>query len=106
VQPRVAESTRVCSYDRAGLGRSDRGPSHEVVEQIVSDLHSGLQAAGEKAPFVDAADAQLDFLSRNTLHIEATGSGHEIHLFQPGRVVEGISGAIAAVRSGTPLSAR
>lgn len=27
VQPRVAESTRVCSYDRAGLGWSDPGPA-------------------------------------------------------------------------------
>jgi pimeloyl-ACP methyl ester carboxylesterase len=256
VQPLVAESTRVCSYDRAGLGWSDRGPSHEVVEQIVSDLHSGLQAAGEKGPLVlvgasiggtyirayqrtypnevaalvftnsanrvglvtksggdllwklseddirsayplpasarlpipmrigppfdrlpadlqplrlwldvrlwesldpttmspasilswrrefvrefeetdgnrqplgslpvvvvssgpvasekdrasrDTAGAQLDFLSRNSVHIEATGSGHEIHLFQPERVVEGISRAVLAVRTSAPLVAR
>ena len=256
VQPRVAESTRVCSYDRAGLGWSDRGPEHEVIEQIVSDLHRGLQAAGEKEPFVlvgasiggvyirtyqrtfpsevaalvftnsanrvglitksggdllwklseddirsayplpatariprptrigepfdrlpadlqpvrlwldvrlwesldpttmgpasvlswrrqflrgfeetdgnrlplgtlpvvvissgpvasengresrDTAGAQLDFLSRNTLHVEATGSGHEIHLFQPERVIEGISRAVLAVRSRSPLIQR
>ena len=256
VQPRVAESTRVCSYDRAGLGWSDRGPAYEVVEQIVSDLHGGLQAAGEKGPYVlvgasiggiyirayqrtypnevaglvftnsagrvglvtksggdllwklseddirsayplpasarlpipsrigqpfdrlpadlqparlwldvrlwdsldpttmspestlswrreflrefeetdgnrlslgsvpvvvvssgpvagdperasrDNAGARLDFLSSNTLHIQASGSGHEIHLFQPERVVEGISRAVAAVRTGAPLVAR
>ena len=256
VQPRVAESTRVCSYDRAGLGWSDRGPEHEVVEQIVSDLHRGLQAAGEKGPFVlvgasiggpyirayqrtypdevaalvftnsanrvglvtksggdllwkmseddirsayplpatarpprpmrigepfdrlpaslqpvrlwldvrlwesldpttmapnsilswrreflqefeetdgkrlplgtlpvvvvasgpaasetdlgsrDTAGVQLDFLSRNTLHVEATGSGHEIHLFQPERVIEGISRAVRAVRTRSPLIQR
>jgi pimeloyl-ACP methyl ester carboxylesterase len=256
VQPQVAESTRVCSYDRAGLGWSDPGPSYDVVEQIVSDLHSGLQAAGEKGPYVlvgasiggiyirayqraypsevaalvftnsanrvglvlksggdllwklseddirsayplpasarppipsrvgqpfdrlpanlqparlwlevrlwesldpsktspasvlswrreflrgfeetdggrlplgslpvvvissgpvasekerasrDTAGAQLDFLSSNSLHIQATGSGHEIHLFQPERVVEGISRAVLAVRTGTPLVAR
>ena len=41
VQPGVAESTRVCSYDRAGLGWSDRGPEYEVVEQIVADLRTG-----------------------------------------------------------------
>jgi pimeloyl-ACP methyl ester carboxylesterase len=256
VQPRVAESTRVCSYDRAGLGWSDRGPSYEVVEQIVSDVHTGLQAAGEKGPYVlvgasiggiyirayqrsypnevaglvftnsagrvglvtktggdllwklseddirsayplpasaripfptrvgqpfdrlpadlqparlwldvrlwesldpttmspasnlswrreflrefeetdgnrqllgslpvvvvasgpiatekertsrDTANAQLDFLSSNSLHIQATGSGHEIHLFQPERVVEGISRAVLAVRTATPLASR
>lgn len=52
VQPRVAESTRVCSYDRAGLGWSDSGPADETVEQTVADLHAVLNAAGEKAPYV------------------------------------------------------
>lgn len=256
VQPQVAASTRVCAYDRAGLGFSERSPSYEVVEQIVSDLHSGLLAAGEKGPYVlvgasiggiyirayqrtypgevaalvftnsanrvglvtksggdllwklseddirsayplpasarppipsrigqpfdrlpadlqpmrlwldvrlwesldpttmssasilswrreflrefeetdgdrrplgtlpvvvissgpvasgkerssrDTAGAQLDFLSSNSLHIEATGSGHEIHLFQPDRVVEGIARAVSAVRTGVALSTR
>jgi pimeloyl-ACP methyl ester carboxylesterase len=256
VQPRVAESTRVCSYDRAGLGWSDRAPTYEVVEHLVSDLHSLLQAAGEQGPYVlvgasiggayirayqrtypnevaalvftnsagrvglvtksggdliwklseddirsaypmpatarlprptraaqpfdrlpgdlqpihlwlevrlwesldpttmssasilswrqeflrefeetdggrqplgalpvvvvasgpvasererasrDTANAQLDFLSSNSQHIEATGSGHEIHLFQPARVTEGIARAVSAVRAPTPLNAR
>jgi pimeloyl-ACP methyl ester carboxylesterase len=253
VQPRVAEFTRVCSYDRAGLGWSDAGPSYETVEQIVSDLHGLLQRAGENTPYVlvgasiggiyirayqrtypaevaalvftnsanrvglvtkgggdllwklseddirsayplpatarlprpartgppfdrlpvdlqpirlwldlrlwesldpttmssasilswrreflrefeetdgnrrplgslpvvvvssgpiasdtdrasrDTAGAQLDFLSSNTLHIEATGSGHEIHLFQPQRSTDGISRAVLAVRTGASL---
>jgi pimeloyl-ACP methyl ester carboxylesterase len=256
VQPRVAESTRVCSYDRAGLGWSDRGPSYEVVEHLVSDLHNLLQAAGETGPYVlvgasiggpyirayqrtypgdvaalvftnsagrvglvikgggdllwrlseddiraayplpasarmprptrtgepfdrlpadlqpvrlwlevrmwesldpttmssasnlswrqeflrefeetdggrqplgslpvvviasgpvaseaeratrDNAIARLDVLSSNTLHIEATGSGHEIHLFQPAHVIEGIGRAVSAVRTRTALSPR
>ena len=249
VQPQVAGSTRICSYDRAGLGWSDRGPAYETVEQMVSDLHNLLRAADENGPFVlvgasiggiyirayqrtypeqvaalvftnssgrvglitqsggdllwklsendirsayplpvsarpprpvrtsqpfdrlptdsqpvrlwldvrmwarlepttmlpdsmlswrreflrefdetdgnrlplgslpvvvissgpvaseterasrDTASARLDFLSSNSLHIEATGSGHEIHLFQPARVIEGISWAVAAVRA-------
>jgi pimeloyl-ACP methyl ester carboxylesterase len=260
VQRPVAESTRVCSYDRAGLGWSDPGPSHEVVEEIVSDLHRALLAAGEKGPYVlvgasiggpyirayqrtypgdvaalvftnsanrvglvtknggdllwrlseddirsayplpatarpprptrigqpfdrlpadlqpirlwldvrmwesqdpttmssasasasilswrreflrefeetdggrqplgslpvvvvssgpiasekdrasrDTAGAQLDFLSTNTLHIEATGAGHEIHLFQPARVIEGIARAVSTVRTGASLNSR
>ena len=52
VQRRVAESTRVCSYDRAGLGWSDPGPAYETVEQIVSDLHGLLERAGENRPYV------------------------------------------------------
>ena len=52
VQPRVVVNTRVCSYDRAGLGWSDSGPADETVEQTVSDLHALLQAAGEKPPYL------------------------------------------------------
>ncbi len=256
VQPRVAESTRVCSYDRAGLGWSDPGPAYETVEQIVSDLHGLLERAGENRPYVlvgasiggiyirayqrtypgdvaalvftnsssrvgivtksggdllwklseedvrsayplpvtarlprptrtgqpfdrlpaylqpvrlwldvrlwesldpttmsaastlswrreflrefeetdsnrqplgslpvvvissgpiagetergsrDTAGAQLDFLSSNSLHIQATGAGHEIHLFQPERVIEGISRAVLALRTRASLFER
>jgi pimeloyl-ACP methyl ester carboxylesterase len=256
VQPQVANSTRVCAHDRAGMGWSDSGPEYETVEQTVADLHTGLHAAGERGPYVlvgasiggiyirayqrtypgdvaglvftnsanrvglvtksggdllwrlseddirsayplpasarlprptriaqpfdllpaavqpvrlwldvklwdsldpttmspasivswrreflrefeetagnrlplgslpvvnvasgpaareaerasrDSAGPQLDFLSSNSLHIEATGSGHEIHLFQPARVIEGIARAVVAVRTRTPLSSR
>lgn len=52
VQPKVAEHTRVCSYDRAGLGWSEPGSSDETVEQTVADLHALLNAAGEKPAYV------------------------------------------------------
>jgi pimeloyl-ACP methyl ester carboxylesterase len=52
VQPRVALSSRVCSYDRAGLAWSDAGPADETVEQTSSDLHALLRAAGERSPYV------------------------------------------------------
>ena len=51
VQPKVAENTRVCSYDRAGLAWSD-GPLDETVEQTIGDLHALLRAAGEKRPYL------------------------------------------------------
>jgi hypothetical protein len=54
----------------------------------------------------NGAAARLDFLSSNTVHITATGSGHEIHLYQPDRVVEAVEQAVSAVRNGTPLSRR
>jgi pimeloyl-ACP methyl ester carboxylesterase len=254
VQPKVAESTRVCSYDRAGLGWSDPGPAEDTVEQTVSDLHAVLQASDERGPYVlvgasiggifsqayqrafpkdiaalvfsnssnrigfqvknktgliweltegeirsgfpmppsdnpkptregdpydklpsdlqkvrlwldvrlwehwqksgyggpeellswrkefltefdstdaskqpplgslpvvvissnaaspesarrsrDEAGPRLDYLSSNTLHITATGSGHEIHLYQPDRVIQGILEAVRAARSGGSL---
>lgn len=256
VQPRIAQQTRVCSYDRAGLGWSDPGPADETVEQMIADLHALLPAAKERGPYLlvgasvggsfirayqrafpkdvaalvfmnsanriglsvkgkgeliwnlteeeirsayplpasakgpeptqegepfdrlppevqqarlwldrrfweswnpaterpdsilswhrefvhefeeveksespvlgelavivassnpalgrsqcqsrDNAAACLDFLSSNTVHITATGSGHEIHLYQPDTVVKAVSQAVTAVRTKTPLSA-
>jgi pimeloyl-ACP methyl ester carboxylesterase len=52
VQPPLAATTRVCSYDRAGLGWSDVGPADETVEQTVADLHELLRRAGERPPYV------------------------------------------------------
>jgi pimeloyl-ACP methyl ester carboxylesterase len=52
VQPKISRTTRVCSYDRAGLGWSDDGPADETVEQTVGDLHTLLQRAGERGPFM------------------------------------------------------
>jgi len=52
----------------------------------------------------DEAGPRLDFLSSNTLHITATGSGHEIHLYQPDRVIEAVRQAVTGVRNGHPLS--
>src|SRR5215472_13725174 len=52
VQPKIAEHTRVCSYDRAGLGWSDPGPAEETVEETVSDLHALLRASDERGPYV------------------------------------------------------
>jgi pimeloyl-ACP methyl ester carboxylesterase len=255
VQPKIAASTRVCSYDRAGLGWSDPGPAEDTVEETVGDLHTLLQVSGERGPYIlvgasvagifiqayqrafptqvaalvftnssnrigfkakdkegliweltegdirsgfplppsitkgpaptheedpydklppdlqkvrlwldvrlwqksdpskagpeiilswrkefltefeamdaskqpplgrlpvvviasdaaapesarhmrDEAGPLLDYLSSNTLHITAKGSGHEIHLYQPDRVVQGIQRAVSAVRTGAPL---
>ena len=256
VQPKIAEQTRVCSFDRAGLGWSEPGPAEETVEETVTDLHALLRASGEKGPFIlvgasiggiyiqayqrafredvaglvfsnsanrvgfkgkdkggllwelaeadirsgfppppstkkdpmptreddpfdrlppdlqkvrlwldvrlweksdpskvtpdsllswrkeflkefdetepgkkpplgtlpvvvvssnppaadasrrsrDEAGPRLDFLSSNTLHITATGSGHEIHLYQPDRVIEAVRQAVTGVRNGHLLS--
>jgi len=38
VQPDVARFTRVCSYDRAGMGYSDPGPSPRTARRIASEL--------------------------------------------------------------------
>jgi pimeloyl-ACP methyl ester carboxylesterase len=52
VQPAVARTTRVCSYDRAGIGYSDPGPPPRTSLTIARELHALLGAAGESAPYV------------------------------------------------------
>ena len=52
VQPKIAESTRVCAYDRAGAGWSDRGPIPRDMNQQVRELHGLLAGARVDGPYV------------------------------------------------------
>lgn len=54
VQPAVAQQTRVCSYDRAGLGWSDSSPHPRDAASVARELHMLLTRAGETGPFVVA----------------------------------------------------
>jgi pimeloyl-ACP methyl ester carboxylesterase len=52
VQPRVAESTRACSYDRAGYAWSDPGAQPRTYDQLSLELHTALERSGERGPYV------------------------------------------------------
>jgi pimeloyl-ACP methyl ester carboxylesterase len=52
IAPAVAEDTRVCSYDRAGLGRSDPAPQPQDAVDLAADLHALLAAADVPGPYV------------------------------------------------------
>jgi pimeloyl-ACP methyl ester carboxylesterase len=52
IQQEVARVTRVCSYDRAGMGWSDAAPGSHDARQISTQLHSLLTGAGETGPYV------------------------------------------------------
>lgn len=52
VQPEIAKSSRVCSYDRGGYGGSDAGPIPRTSTQIAAELHTLLKNAGEVPPYV------------------------------------------------------
>jgi len=54
IRPAVAATTTVCSYDRAGHGRSDDAPSPQDANAIASDLHNLLAKAGIAGPYVMA----------------------------------------------------
>jgi pimeloyl-ACP methyl ester carboxylesterase len=52
VQPEVAKATRVCTYDRAGMGYSEAGPPPRSAEHFARELHTLLQHAGVQGPYV------------------------------------------------------
>src|SRR5215210_3153257 len=52
VQQEVSGITRVCAYDRAGMGWSEMGPEPRDAKQISSELHTLLKGAGIKGPYV------------------------------------------------------
>ena len=54
VQPAVSAVTRVCSYDRAGLGWSEMGNTQFNAAEVPDHLHTLLERAGEPGPFVIA----------------------------------------------------
>ena len=52
VQYRIARTTRICAYERAGLGVSDEGPRPRDANAMDADLSALLGAAGLKGPYV------------------------------------------------------
>jgi pimeloyl-ACP methyl ester carboxylesterase len=113
VQPKVAQDTRVCSYDRAGLAWSDPGPADETVEQTISDLHVLLKNGGEKAPYllVGASVGGIYIQAyQRTFPAEVAGLVFSNSSNRIGRLVKGKPGLIwelteAQIRSTFPLAA-
>jgi pimeloyl-ACP methyl ester carboxylesterase len=69
VQPEIAKFTRVCSYDRAGLGYSDSSPrprtSIDFAEELHTLLHNaGLQYAGISPPYILVGHSVAGFDAR------------------------------------------
>lgn len=52
VQAELAASTRIVSYDRAGLGWSDPAPEPQDARESARDLHAALQKADISGPYV------------------------------------------------------
>ncbi len=113
VQPKVAQNTRVCSYDRSGLAWSDPGPKDETVEQTVSDLHILLKNAGEKGPLLLVGASVGGIYIRayqRTFPKEVAGLVFTNSSNRIGRLVNGKPGLIwelseEQIRSAFPLAA-
>lgn len=52
VQPEIAKSTRVCSYDRAGLGWSEAGDGRYEPARVPEELRVLLDRSNESGPIV------------------------------------------------------
>ena len=52
VRQQVSETTRVCAYDRAGMGWSEAGPEPRDAERVAAELHDLLSEAGIEGPYV------------------------------------------------------
>ncbi len=52
VWPEVAKTTRVCIYDRAGLGWSETSPKPRTAKIIVEELHTLLTKAEIPGPYI------------------------------------------------------
>ena len=52
VQREAAKFTRVCTYDRAGLGWSERSPQPRTAHNLVEGLHALLARSGVEPPYV------------------------------------------------------
>jgi pimeloyl-ACP methyl ester carboxylesterase len=52
LQPQIARFTRVCSYDRAGIGYSDSSPRPRNSKVFAKELHSLLRNAAVAPPYV------------------------------------------------------
>ena len=52
VQGELGHTSRVCAYDRAGMGWSDPGPQPRTPGQIARELHTLLANAGIEGPYV------------------------------------------------------
>lgn len=72
VQPEVAKFTRVCSYDRAGMGYSDPRPSPRTAGRIAHELAQLLHSAKIDGPLV-LVGASIGGLTVRVFASEHTG---------------------------------
>jgi len=68
VQPEVAKTTRVCTYDRPGLGWSEAAPLPGYAAQFAKELHTLLQNANVPGPYVMVGHSLGGFVVRIFAH--------------------------------------
>lgn len=65
VQPKLADSVRVCAYDRDGIGWSEESGQPRSAKRFATDLHTALIGVGEAGPYVMAGHSMGGMLALN-----------------------------------------
>ena len=68
VQPEVAKTTRVCTYDRAGMGWSEASPQPRTAREFAKELHTLLEKANVPGPYVLVAHSLGGYTMRVYAH--------------------------------------
>jgi pimeloyl-ACP methyl ester carboxylesterase len=117
VQPAVSGFGRVCSYDRGGDGWSDVGPHPRTFHQVVYELHTLLERAGERPPYLLIGHSYGGWLVRTYQAVYPTevaamvlvdaGEDNPLRMLPNGQVVRasemGATKPIPAVNTSRPL---
>ena len=68
VQPEVAKTTRVCTYDRSGLGWSEPASFPQDAAEFAKELHALLKNANVPGPYVMVGHSLGGFIVRIFVH--------------------------------------
>ena len=108
VQPEVAKTTRVCTYDRPGLGWSDASSSPSDVAQFAKELHTLLQNANVPGPYVMVGHSLGGLIVRVFAHDFASEVAGVVLIdsMNPRQITETLSSRLALLSSAEAALAR
>ncbi len=101
VQPEVAKTTRVCTYDRAGLGWSEASSLPSDAAQFSKELHTLLQNANIPGPYVMVGHSLGGLVVRVFAHDYASEVAGVVLVdsMNPKQVTESLSNKLALFSS-------
>jgi pimeloyl-ACP methyl ester carboxylesterase len=108
VQPEVAKTVRVCTYDRAGLGWSEASPGPSDAAQFAKELHTLLQNANVPGPYVLAGHSLGGLIVRVFAHDYASEVAGVVLIdsMNPKQVTHSLSSSLARLSSVQAVLAR
>ena len=101
VQPEVAKTTRVCTYDRAGLGWSEANPLPSDAAHFARELHALLENANVQGPYVMVGHSLGGLIVRVFAHDYASEVAGVVLVdsMNPKQVTESLSNKLALFSS-------